>query len=384
MLTETYALDIAKKSYTFQMKNKGFSATLKRAERLQERGIAHGLPPGYDIPTYPVDALPAAPEDWMRGDGNYVCPVDSEWGLWFDWTSNDRMNTAILPSVKGMNPITGQAMEGFKLDQYKEKCPVHDVPFKAGLLCEKCGYKWPPQSYVSYPNVLWWDGFRQPDGKVRQFFFSEDEKRDIASLVIGKENTVPAFGFAFFETVKRREIEKTSWRLSSYASPQYDNNPIKFMTKQKSTLADLGGQHTNSTKKRYRNGGIGGQSVGASIDMTYHPNNTEFLCSTNSAEPCTTGGTGILRSAEAQYAAEPEPGHVEFQAVKSVSVGAGAEINQELSTDTLAVNEWKPEPSATIRLYFVFRKQFTQIVKKGGVIDLDGDKSGFLKGLPVG
>jgi hypothetical protein len=46
--------------------------------------------------------------------------------------------------------------------------------------------------------------------------------------------------------------------------------------------------------------------------------------------------------------------------------------------------DWKDEPSAVIRLYFVFRKKFEKIVKNGGLVDLDGNKEGYLKGLPVG
>jgi hypothetical protein len=69
---------------------------------------------------------------------------------------------------------------------------------------------------------------------------------------------------------------------------------------------------------------------------------------------------------------------------KEVSVGAGAEIYQDLNKDPLKVSEWEEEASATIRLYFVFANEFKSIIANGGVKDMDGVKEGFLKGLPVG
>jgi hypothetical protein len=68
---------------------------------------------------------------------------------------------------------------------------------------------------------------------------------------------------------------------------------------------------------------------------------------------------------------------------KSVSVGAGARINQELAKDSLGLEGWKDEPEAIIRLYFVFEEQFHEIVR-GGIKELKGDKEGYLKNLPVG
>jgi len=202
-----YALDVVPQHLCrTQMTVGRFTATLMRAPRLKDDGRVHGLPSGQPVPVYPIDMLPGCPEDWVREAGSYVCPVDVGWGLWFSWTKNDPLNTAVLTSVKGMNPITGRKVEGLFLEQYKDMCPVHAQKFEGDQrLCPECGFKWPPQSYVCNPNTLWWDGFRQPDGTVRQFFFTEDDKRDIASLVIGEHNTVPAFGFAFFEPMERRE-----------------------------------------------------------------------------------------------------------------------------------------------------------------------------------
>ena len=135
-----YAAPLAKTGYSREMKMGKFSARLMRAPRLKDEKSG-ALPPGAPIPVFPVDALPGCPKDWIGGEGAFVCPVDPGWGLWFDFTNNDAMNTAVMASVKGMNPITGQKLEGLALERYEEKCPVHKEAFKTGRLCEKCGYK---------------------------------------------------------------------------------------------------------------------------------------------------------------------------------------------------------------------------------------------------
>lgn len=332
-----YATEIAPQA-TLLMTCKGFVASLRRTEKLIDNGHVHALPQGYNVPVYPVDMFPGCPDEWLRGEGSYVCPVEPNWGLWFDWTMNDSLNTAVLPSVKGMNPITGQKLEGLWLEAYADKCPVHDISFEGHeRFCPECNYRWPPQSYVCDPNTLWWDGFRQPDGTVRQFFFSDDEARDIASLVIGKNNTVPAFGFAFYSTKKRRapRLAITRMGMATY-EPTW------------------------------------GQMDMATYEPTWGSNSVILNC-TQGSHTCGTGSrVGACETTRQRIAA------------KNVSVGAGAKINQGLRPDSLSVEEWKPEPEAVMRLYFCFEKQFRHIVDNGGIKNLKGDDEGFLRGLPVG
>jgi len=356
-----YSLDTeAKRVMTWQMKHCGFSASIMRAKRLPNTG-RHHLPPGSQIPVFPVDALPGCPPEWIRG-GSFVCPVDADWGIWFDWTSNDQRNTAVIPSVKGMNPITGRRMEGPHMESYEEKCPTHGTPFGNGLFCEKCGYAWPPQNYLTDDSgPLWWDGFRQPDGTVRQFFFTEDEKRDIASLVIGKESTVPAFGFVFYDPLTKRlepaaRIDQIVWK-SSYpffvtyvdgcwtaANPTWD----------KSTYVTCDDAIQSSVSSCCT-----GENIIAD-DGAPRPAANVY---------CASG----LRSMSQLEARDVRP---------EVSVGAGAEIMQEVAKDSLGIDGWKSGPSSVIRLYFCFREQFERIVE-GGIVD-PPSQSGFLSNLPVG
>ena len=146
--------------------------------------------------------------------GNFCCfGFLPETGLWFDWTFNSDKNTAIVPTVKGCNPITGLKTSGFHLERYEDKCPKHGCDFIGDRFCEECGYKWPCQNYVAYPNLLLWDGYRSEDGNVRQFFFTEELMRDVSSALIGRENTVPAFGFAFYTPKKLREELREEYRI---------------------------------------------------------------------------------------------------------------------------------------------------------------------------
>ena len=411
--TEVYATRIAKKSYTEIMKCGRFMASLKKAPRLVDNGYAHQLPPGTSIPVYPVDALPGCPEDWVRGPGSYVCPVAPDWGLWFEWTMNDHLNTAILPSVKGMNPITGQKMDGLKLAQFKSKCPVHDVPFKGDdRFCEKCGFCWPAQDYVSSPNVLWWDGFRQPDGSVRQFFFSEDEGRDVASAVIGEKNTVPAFGFAFFEPRVRREQPRMSMmRGISYGGAtkcfaagasmgEYKGISNKTLSKKMKLCSEGPGVYEDDGVETQQlmfcsNSAVAPASAG--VELAACCADLDSLEGMKEVEEKTSGGIvlhdtqkgldddsiqpqGLSRSI-LRSAVETEPRMPSENA--KVAVGAGAKIKQDLRDDPLDIKEWKDEPSAVVRLYFVFRAKFERIMEKG-VLDLKGSDEGYLKGVKVG
>jgi hypothetical protein len=377
-LDQFYSLDtVAKHVFAYQMNHCGFTASIMRAPKLSNDGGRHALPPGFPIPVFPVSALPGCPQEWLS-TGAYVCPVDSDWGIWFNWLNNDRLNTAIIPSVKGMNPITGRAVDGPGMESYEENCPVHGTPFSNNRFCEKCNYEWPPQNYVTHDSGrLWWDGFRQPDGTVRQFFFSEDEKRDIASLVIGKQNTVPAFGFVFYEPTKKRKemVFKSRIRDIEYdlglckgTNPPKTSDPI-WVVGDSFSYQEYFLDH--STKTNYADCGATLNITccsGSSVD-NYEPNSID-------AGPV----DAAVYSVQSGPVEQPRPRSL--SALRSVSVGAGAEIMQTLAKDSLGIGKWKEEPSSIIRLYFCFRDQFEDIVS-AGVVD-PVCESGFLSGLPVG
>ena len=120
----------------------GFKARIMEADRLTGTQ-SFALPPGKPLPVYKVSSFKKRPDTWMDVEGSVVVPVKSDKGLWFDWTLNDAENTAILPSVKGCNPLTGQQINGFTLESYKNKCPVHGIDLDDKLHCSECGFDWP-------------------------------------------------------------------------------------------------------------------------------------------------------------------------------------------------------------------------------------------------
>jgi hypothetical protein len=378
------------------MKHSGFGAKIMRAPKLVDNGRKHRLPPGTPIPTFPVDCLPGCPKEWIS-EGGFVCPVEPDWGIWFDWRENDKMNTAVVPSVKGMNPITGRPMEGPCLEAYEKSCPKHGVQFAHGRFCNECGYEWPPQNYVTHESRLWWDGFRQPDGSVRQFFFTDDDKRDIASLVIGKQNTVPAFGFVFYEPVVARWHEfvlarspiddgSGGWTYCGDPAPGQPNQCIW-------TVGKMTYDHNAEGKHN-----LTGHSPMFSVDTTGHGPAMDGMYFTSCTDDLKSGmpvdglsdiPVGTRSVAESEFKRSlakrnifrvATPGRQPVS--KDVSVGAGAMIDQDLFADGLGLDGWKQEPSSVIRLYFCFREQFEAIVSEG--VRIAPSKAGFMAGLPVG
>ena len=330
-----YVKKVGKKESVCTMEHAGFKASLMRASRLKGEGI-HGLPPEEKIRVFPIASLPGSPDGWVREAGTYVVPVDTEWGLWFDWTMNDALNHAIIPSTKGMNPITGRKLEGFGLEEYSDKCPTHGCDLTHGNLCNECGYELPPQNYVCNPNTLWWDGFRQSDGSVRQFFFTDEDERDIASAVIGKENTVPAFGFACYKPKNPR----TTPSFITRGGPMM----FKSMAVMDSCEVPLGSFNDDFSMDN------------SSIDVCYK-NQPTTTC--YNAQLGVSGNTGPM-GAGVSGSSGKQGGTIRASAMigerrkrsyshkknisksikksKSVSVGAGARINQVLVRDDLGLD----------------------------------------------
>jgi hypothetical protein len=375
-----YVSDILDEGFVHVMEHAGFKASLMKAPMLKDTGKAHGLPPGEKLPVVPIANLPGCPESWSREAGTYVCPIDVGWSLWFDFTMNNRLNTAVVPSVKGMNPITGQPIGGPQLESYEEKCPVHGTPFGHNLLCEECGYRWPSQNYLTHESILWLDGFRQPDGTVRQFFFTEDDKRDIASIVMGKENTMPAFGFVFYKP--REEREEMMFGGVTINWKDYYSDFYK--------LGDNNVWHSHCDSTSYNP--IIGSNTTTSDGTLVDDQNCTYTCSIDSSMGSVDASVSkpppIKKSAMSAFRANmlnSKPKKALSRSIsKEASIGAGAEIRQDIIRDSLGIDGWREEPSSIIRLYFCFEEQFRHIVETGGVRGVQTKKAGYLDGLPVG
>lgn len=227
-----------KNSGNFLMEVDGLRCELNMPDALKSKSDSNGemtwnLPPYNRVMAYKVDEFPACPSSWIHGStkaGSYFMGIEEGKGMWLDFNgcSNDEHDVAVLISIQGVNPISGQKQDKMRLEQYKNKCPVHDVEFQQDRYCEECGYKWPAQNYMTTtttPQGLFWlDGFRSEDGKVRQYLFTEDEVKGIAHQVIGKEDKCYAIGVAFFRSKDKKPKPKREVKRSLPYSP----GPVKI------------------------------------------------------------------------------------------------------------------------------------------------------------
>lgn len=356
----------------------GYKASIMSAPRLVGEET-HALPPGTPIEAFEVDAFVGPDPTWMKGEGCWVVPVPKDRGLWFDWRMNDSACTAVLPSVKGCNPITGLPLTEIAMHQYKpgDRCPIHGCELGGGRNCPECGYAWAAQDYVVDPegnSPAWWDGFRMPDGSVRQFFFTEDMARDVASHLIGKENVVPAFGFAFFR--RRTSFPRTLYRgipghehtLTLTTMPPNQKLWCKTTTGTAQTLGLC-----NSTDTVY------------SMDCSY----------TNSAfcDSMPYKGDGSDKASLKSWSKKKSTARgidmtegldmgERYFPTKEVAIGAGAKIHQEVVADPSALSDWNEKPDAVMRIYFVFEEDFAKRAAAG--FRTVPRSEGMLAGLPVG
>lgn len=302
----------------------------------------HGLPPHAQVAAHVVDEYPACPKDWMHGSGkasSYFIGVDPGKGMWFDFTQNqgNEYEIAVVISVQGVNPLTGQKMTELRMEQYKNQCPLHKCDFQQDRFCPECGYKWPAQSYISTTTgqTLWLDGFRNEQGEVRQYIITEEEmKRGVAQQMIG-EDRVWAIGFAFYRSKEKKP------------KPVY--RARRMMTK------SLGG------------GGAYAASAMKSLSFNSTADYDECDYALESCVPCSTE--------------EGTRGVEEVRATKKLEVGAGARIDQEIGVDPKDIDYWEEEPIGLIYVNYVTPETVAKIVAEGKRQEA---KDGFLNSVDVG
>jgi hypothetical protein len=309
----------------------------------------HRLPPRCLVQAYKVDEFPACPANWMHGSSkasSYFFPIDVGKHMWLDFNMNSSHthHVAIVMSIQGINPITGQPSKILRLEKYKDKCPVHDVDFKQDRFCEKCGFKWPAQNYMTTTSCpfgkFWIDGFFA-QGKVRGFLITEEEKRGVAAQIIG-EDRVWAVGVAFYlskEPKPRPAYERYEKTLGGH-----------FGFADYSALESTGGGMAKSMSF----GGTLGDS-GQTRSMS-----------------APVRSRGVIRAASASVD------------VRRAEIAAGAEIDQELSyPDPEDLDFYQDEPVGVIYGNYCFPDDFQKIVE-GGTNDMTAGGKGFMKDLNIG
>jgi hypothetical protein len=204
------------------------------------------------------------------------------------------------------------------------------------------------------------------DGTVRQFFFTEDELRDIATLKLGKENTVPAFGFAFYSPKERRPVPPQS-ELRFIYHPELRFNYFS---------GDSGnsGEYFNSTDTIWAT---------TTTPTFTHISNTCGIKGSSKIFLCSAGNIGVQHTDCIENRLQEREIDAKNFSKQEVSIGAGAQIQQRILPDPYPLDSWKDVPDAVMTVYFVFEDTFQEL-KAHGMRDLIGNKEGQLQGLPVG
>ena len=414
------------------MSVKGLRGTLHIAPKLDQLldsegvEIPHSLPPGDSVQVHAVDEYPGCPSNWMNGSdiaSSYFLAVKKEKGMWLNFNNcvSHTHDVAVVVSIQGVNPITGQKMVGskaLKLEQYKTKCPIHDVKFQQDLFCPECKFKWPDQNYIATTGTpvgsFWIDGFRNPDGTVRQYIFTEEEMKGVASQMIG-DDRVFAIGIAFYlsKEAKPQPTRSTPTRSGYKAcmSPHYDNPPA-YMGYKQSDGGDIPMKYTHQVTNSSKTGWnikccLGGPAAASSAGSEGEPigiilpdsvsveleraascADTSDMYEMHSLESCDSDGDMLLSidslsiddsideiSEPASSATEP------VKEVKKLEVGAGALIAQEIHADPKDMDYWEDTPVGMIYINYSDKDTVDRITAKG---KRQESKEGFLEGLEVG
>jgi len=321
---------------------------------------------------------------------SYFLGVKEDYGMWLDFNecSYHTHDVAIVISIQGINPITGQKMVGdnpLRLEQYHKKCPIHGTFFKQDRFCEECGFKWPGQNYLATTGTpemkLWLDGFRSSDGKVRQYIITEDKMRGVASQMIG-EDRVFAIGIAYYlsKNKKPNVIKRQPERLAKdwYAgSPvMFWNQPPAYMGYKLDHTGTPMGQEWSSTS----------QSSSSSISSgIFRSSKTPVIDSKYDRTVCQLG---IDASMVADAMVEPSRCSKEYNAtvnpvtpVKKLEIGAGALIEQRVYDDPKLMEYWEEKPAGMIYINYCDEVTLKKILDQGRRAD---EKDGFMQGIKVG
>jgi len=365
-----------------------------KSQYQEGKEIACRLPPHAQQEVFPVDEHPACPANWMHGSdkaSSYFVAIEEGKGLWLDFNPNfaHKHDVAVLISIQGVNPITGQKTEKMGLEQYKKNCPVHNIAFQQGRFCPECGYKWPAQNYMCTTGqprgLLWLDGFRAEDGVVRQYIFTAEQAKGIAAQVIG-EDRVFAIGVAFF--LSKEPKKELSFRESGYRNalkdggilysqdsipivgkPTWNYKPSNW-TETAVSSSCAPGKSDTATFKRISIGLNKSDTVKDCCSPCCSPPAQQYK------EEKTSGGIQLpdetIECSKMDFDESTEPS-VNYE------IGAGAKIDQEVYPDPNELSFWQETPHF-IYINYVDKKACQKILKAGKK-DLTKGGEGFLAEL---
>ena len=390
----------------------------------------NNLPNLDPVKVYAVDDYPACPDNWMHGSdivGSYFVGLAEDGALWLDLNEcfDHTHDVAVVLSVQGINPITGQTMVGdnpLRMEQYHKNCPVHNIPFKQDYFCEECGYSWPGQNYMATTGtpfgMFWIDGFRTPDGKVRQYVISAEKMRSVAAQVMEKrgedsEDRVFAIGVAFYLSKdKKPEMPKSERQTSmpqnkgpAFSSPMFFSplySPQNWNGHKKgfvggqsylygSTTGSSNGSSVSSSNTassssiRAASVSIPNEKIGsidhdgiaiyASLGSVF--NDTDEMITTNHAFTY-DDDDGDMAALDLGIEESIET----VTPVKKLEVGAGALVSQRIYDDPKNLKKyWEETPAGMIYINYCDEETLKKILDGGKKAT---KKDGFMDGVQVG
>lgn len=362
--------------------------------------VPQGLPPYGEVKPYVVDEYPACPSNWMHGSGkaaSYFVPVKEDWGMWLDFNSctDHTHDVAVVLSIQGINPVTGQKQTKLVLEKYGDECPLHKVGFETDRFCPKCGFKWPAQNYLATTGTphrsFWLDGFRSADGKVRQYLITAEKLKGVASQLIG-EDRVFAIGIAFFLSKQPKPVmeDRSVYRgMSSHcvsvqcaaaSLSSDDSSELMYGASIASCEPDTSSLGHVVTKR-----GAVSEIINEVKDNGDSPKISCSVPAAKSLEKESKTSFGIKLPdvvTEKQWKSLDAPhGMVKEVKTKKLEIGAGASINQRVHDDPKPLDYWETEPVGVLYVNYCTEEEAQEIISQG---KRDEKKDGFLTGLKTG
>jgi uncharacterized protein YegL len=414
-----------------KMKVNGVSATVNLPESAHKE--IDGLPPYAPAEAYVVDEYTDCPKSWMHGSAkasSYFVGVRENTALWFNFNENNQNDhdIAVVISVQGVNPLTGQKTGTLRLEKYDGKCPLHDKEFGQERFCADCGFKWPAQNFISTTscenNKFWLDGFRTPDGKVRQYVFTEEMARGVANAIIG-DDKVYAVGIAFYKSKQPKPVRygynermlmgdggmtrsynhigalfaapptsstSSSRKLTRSAAKQPDRNIGVWGDD--GTVANAISHRSRGTVtsggelKSYKNISKGGVDRDATKTCCVSPKNeatksSDFEQAISTVFSLNSVAPALADSADDTLYDMDVITEKQFADIspKSFEVAAGEAVKQEIGIDPNSMEYWGEEPIGFIYVNYTDVETVKQIVAAGKRKETTG---GFLANVPVG
>lgn len=313
-----------------------------------------------------------APSHWPKAgadEGSFFFGVSPDREYWFNFRDLNmhKHYVAVVVSVQRVNAVSGRTVNDVVLEQYVNNCPKHDVPFLADRLCEKCGYKWPAQNYVTNAAGMesemkfWIDGWRSQEGEIRQFVFTDVHAGlGVAQQLIGEERSV-AIGFAIYLSKEPKPVTSHSEIL---------RGPVSFFA-----------APMNTKLFSARHDGIKGSGTFQVPDYETLGVSSQVLEDHFSFDSNTRSVSGVSEGERKLGASDEAKVMSKIGTPTRQEVSHGRAVDQQVYPDPNDLEFWQDKPAAVIMLTPALQEWVNTATRNGPTVDLTKNGLGFLDGV---